>query len=532
MKYSYFRYENGVSQYDDYNLKQQKIVSAKYVPAKVALDKGNPYIEALPYPRSENMIMRAYTKILPDYSYDKIKSLSKLDKMLQVGSLRSIRFPLPFHRTLELNFYTALLTSYRARAQIYSDAVSLEYTTNNQINSSSYVLMGDSGTATNAGFSLIGYSGCGKSSAIEILVSHYPQVIIHNDGNGGYFPQITYLVVNCVPNSNFAALYQSIGEAIDKAFGNIIPVYATEIGRAGGLGKKADKVREYIERFAIGIIIFDEIQLIDFQHTKENTFDSLLALANRTKVAIAVVGTEEAREKMFKELRTARRVGTIINGNHYCESIEFFRFLVKNLLQYQWFDKTIELTDELVDALYDETKGIVDQLIGIYSCMNYDYLDKKKRPNVNGDYVHAIAKTYYPGIQNILSALKIGSNESQLAEIRDNAELYVQELLDKVRQEQETERVLVSGQDSFSEAIALKKVISNITALYDEFSVTQIEDAYNKIMKRKSSACKSERQISRLIIESLKKEPKRKKSKSNIEPMDISQMKNFLGIKS
>ena len=75
------------------------------------------------------------------------------------------------------------------------------------------------------------------------------------------------------------------------------------------LGKKAERVREFLEKFGVGMIIFDEIQLIDFSHTRENTFDSLLALSNRTKTAMAVVGTEDARDIMFQELRTSRRIG-------------------------------------------------------------------------------------------------------------------------------------------------------------------------------------------------------------------------------
>ena len=58
---------------------------------------------------------------------------------------------------------------------------------------------------------------------------------MHDDGDGGYFPQITYLVVNCIANSNFSALYEGIGDAIDKAFGNAQPVYALEIKKTMAL---------------------------------------------------------------------------------------------------------------------------------------------------------------------------------------------------------------------------------------------------------------------------------------------------------
>ena len=244
MNYKYIQCEEGTSQYDNYDLNETNIVDAIYIPARMDIDKGNPYIEALPNPRDDFSIRRAYTRDLPGYSYDKVKNMSKLDKMLAVGTLRELRFPLPFNRELEFSLYNALLTSYRARKQMKSDNSRIELTIDNISKMTNLILSGDSSEATNAGFSLIGYSGCGKSSAISNLVNYYPQVIIHTDENGGYFPQITYLVVNCIPNSNFSALYEGIGDAIDKALNNITPIYAKAISRVNGLGKKAELVKE------------------------------------------------------------------------------------------------------------------------------------------------------------------------------------------------------------------------------------------------------------------------------------------------
>lgn len=526
----YVACEKGVSQYDDYDFETENIVPARYVKARLIEDEGNPFIEALPYPRNEKNVLLAYSKSLPSYSYDKIKSMSTLDKMLQINMLRSLRFPLPFHTDLEFNLYNALLTSYRARKRVLANNANLTYVADDQLQETTSILTGNSSDATNAGFSLIGYSGCGKSSAISTLVSHYPQVIMHSDGDEGYFPQITYLVVNCVANSNFAALYEGIGDAIDKAFGNVIPVYAKEIARTTGLAKKAEKIREYIEKFAIGIIIFDEIQLIDFEHTKENTYDSLLTLANRTKVAIAVVGTEDARDKMFKELRTARRIGTMINGNLYCNNKTFFSVLVKNLFRYQWFEEPIAVTSDIIDALYEVSKGIIDQLIGVYSCMNIDYIKTKKKTKVDGKYIRAIAKKYYPGIQNVLANLENDENERELAKIRENAQLRIDELIDGEKQKLEAERIMEESATIMIDNVQLSNVVANIRVLYDEYSDSQIETAYKKVIAKRSSIGKNEREISRFVIEQLQKTPKRRASKSKVSTPDVAHMKSFLGI--
>jgi len=371
---------------------------------------------------------------------------------------------------------------------------------------SQMILCGDSGASTNAGFSLIGYSGCGKSSAINILLSRYPQVILHETEYGDKVPQVVYLVVNCVPNSNFSALYEGIGDALDKAFHLTQPIYADQVRKTTGLGKKMEVIRQYIEQFGIGIIIFDEIQLLDFSKTKENSFESLMILSNRTKVAIAVVGTEDARDKMFSELRTARRIGTMINGNMYCEHREFFEFLVKQLFQYQWFDKSIELDSSLTAALYDTTKGIVDQLIGIYSCMHYEYLTRKQKPVINADYVYKVAKKYYPGLQTILADMESLSNTAKIKKIRDDANKAIQHTIDQVQQEEAGQSIITNQAIIAQNQNQLRNVASIVRVLYDNYTDTQIETAYAHVIKRKGSADKTEKEICREVVAYIQKQ--------------------------
>ena len=526
----YVECEEGASQYEAYDLTSQTVVPARYVKTKIKEDEGNLYIEALSDPRENQDIYRAYSRSFASYDYDSIKKMTKLEKMLQVSMLKEIRFPLPFHSELEFSFYNALLISYRHRKRCPVYDKNINYMAENRNNEMTSVLYGDSSDATNAGFSLIGYSGCGKSSAISTLVSHYPQVIMHDNGDGGYFPQITYLVVNCIANSNFSALYEGIGDAIDKAFGNAQPVYALEIKKTMGLGNKAEKVRSFIELFGVGIIIFDEIQLIDFQHTKENSFDSLLTLANRTKVAIAVVGTEDARDKMFHELRTARRVGTMINGNRYCENREFFEYLVSQIFEYQWFKEPVEVTDEIIDALYDVTKGIIDQLVSIYSCMNIEAITARKKIEINADFIHHVADKYYPGIQDVLGSIECNADALELENIRKNADARISKLMDEAKQEQEMKTIKENG--TAKPDVSLHNVAANIRTIYDDYTDSQIEEAYNKVIRKASSSGKSEKEITRLVVETLQKLPKKRFTKNKMSKPDIQHMRSVLGLEN
>ena len=516
------------SQYDDIEFERGVPTYARYVKAVLEVDKGNIFIEALPGPRTEKEIDIAYETDIPSYSYEKTKSMTSAEKMMNVGLLKNLRFNLPFHQQLEHALYNALLTSYRSRKVYLSDNSAVHNIIHNDTKLNTGILVGDSAASTNAGFSLIGYSGCGKSSAIDILVSHYPQVLIHKIGEYAYFPQITYLVVNCVANSNFAALYEGIGDAIDKALGNIEPVYAKEIDKCRNLGSKAEKIRTFIERFAIGAIIFDEIQLIDFEHTRENTFDSLLTLANKTKTAIIVVGTEDAKDKMFSELRTSRRLGMMINGNAYCGNKRFFDCLVDSLFYYQWFDEPVECTQEICDTLFELTKGIIDQLISLYSAVHIEYLSTNKKPIVDGQYFRKVAQKYYPGIQNVLANLENIENVSKRNEICHKADDMLNNMIDIAKQNEKAEKMIQSAHQNADKTILLHNVVSNINNI-DNFSDDQIQDAFKKIMSRKSSEKMSEKEITKLVYEQLNKLPRKNNPKTKTT-MDLNDYKSFLRI--
>ena len=80
-KYNYVTCEEGVSQYDDYDLNEHRIVPARYVEAKLAIDAGNPYIEALPYPRTGRNIISSYSQTMAAFRFHFMQSLSFLSTM-------------------------------------------------------------------------------------------------------------------------------------------------------------------------------------------------------------------------------------------------------------------------------------------------------------------------------------------------------------------------------------------------------------------------------------------------------------------
>lgn len=526
--YEYTEVDGFKSQYAGKDFKPGVPVEAVYVKSKVSTDRGNPFIEALPFPRVNEDVASAYAKGLPDYELDTARKLSRTEKLLQLEGLKNLRFVLPFHEELEIRFYNALLVSYRMREFVFINRQGLKRKDEDEDIVQAGQVLGNPADAANAGFSLIGYSGCEKSTAINTLLSRYPQVIVHKVGDEGYFTQIVYLVVNCVANSNFSALYEGIGAAIDRALGNSQPTYAREIAKTVTLGRKAEKIKGFIDKFGIGAIIFDEIQLIDFNSARENSFDSLLTLVNRTKLSLIVVGTEDAKSKMFKELRTARRVGPVISGDLYCGNRNFFSLLVRLLFRYQWFNEPVSATDEIIDALYDVTKGVIDQLISIYAAMHHEYLAQDGNLKVDTDFVRNVARKYYPEMQSILKNLDDVQYTNVPKEIKtlDNTATGIP---DTKEQTVEMASMVQKYEENEPEDEILKAVIQAVNTIFD-YPESDIKKAYKKAISQKDMKNLEVKKLAREVIKALENKGKRKTSRSKAAKPTIEEMQTFLNV--
>ncbi len=478
-KDKYVMLQDGEHLYADIDLSVHKIVEARYAKSNVRLDNGNMMIEALPRPREGGPeICQAYNRDIGIYSEEDKKKMKKYEKLAAISLLRQLRYPLPFHQSLETATYLALLYSYRNRRLIIpglSNECKTEKTT---------VLKGDDASATNAGFSLLGYSGCGKSSALEILLSNYPQTIVHKFDSGYKVTQIVYLVVNCVANSNFKALYTAIGKAIDSALDNQEPVYESMIQKTKGLGEKSNAICKLIETFSIGIIIFDEIQLINFSSTKENSVEGLLTIANKTKVAMGVVGTEDAYNLLFSKLRTGRRFGETILGHEYCKKYEFFRFIVRGLFEYQWFDQPVAFNEDICKALFEVSRGIIDQLIGIYIYMQIDYVLGKKKPKIDADYVKKTAEKHYPGMMRLVNRLEDPVAEKQRIELlaKGNMDLFQILADEKKKQDSQAEKLIEYSEqeETKNRKTMFTKIVQDIMNITDDYDMNTVMVAVQK----------------------------------------------------
>lgn len=478
------------------------VVDAIYTSARCSVDAGNIMIEALPdLITGTEELSSVYSRYLPDYNPEEIRSLPRIQRRQLVSQLRYLRLYLPFEESLEYEFNNSLINSYRLRT-LQKVECSPAY----------YRLIGHTGEASNAGFNLLGFSGCGKSSAIGMLVNHYPQVIRHHLPDGAVISQIVYLVVSCNPTNDFSALYGAVGREIDRALGT--NMYEKMVNSTMNLGKKQNKVIELIEKFGIGLIILDEIQQLSFGSTKANTFESLLSIVNTTKVALAVVGTEEAYEKMFSTLRTARRVGYEIPASNYCGSEVFFKYLMRTVLNYQWFDNRIPITDNIIKTMYRESHGIIDQAITLWMAVQDEYLKREGPVDITPEFISKTFSKRYPRLRELLNATQSRENDEMIRAIMANSDREHEHELEVERQNQAMNNIINNTEAQVIEEV-VARTVSSIQVVYRGSTSAEIERLCRLKIADLPEGSRTVEELAPIVLDELRDPPRRRTVRRN-----------------
>lgn len=446
------------------------VTEAIYKKPLCEMDKGSVLIEAIPEAITDEKELIRYYTVHINNDFKSRTDLNDNQKRIMLDEIRRVRFFLPFDDEIEKEFSKALFNSYRSRKMVLDKK------------SGTYKSEASTCDGTNPGFGVIGYSGCGKSTAFKLLLDHYPQVIVH-ELKEGQLIQILYLAISCIPNSNFQALYGQIGRAIDQALK--VEIYENMINGLSSLGKKQNKIVELIERFNIGMIIFDEIQLINFSSNKENSYESLMTISNRTKVAMCVIGTEESYNKMFFNLKTARRIGRPIPASLYCENKGYISQIIKTLFRYQVFEQEVKPDNDIIEAFQEETKGIIDMIIMLFIAIQDEYLSNKKRPTIDGQFVRKVMNDRYSRLKELLSLCGKDRNDATLQKLLKEAKIDNEYKIEVLKQNEIMTKA-IENFDTVDISNISEQVIKSIQIVTSEFNVEDINKAIKQVIGTKN----------------------------------------------
>lgn len=519
--------EGTVNQYEDCDLTGvTKIVDAKYIKSPNPDLNGNPFVEALPQMREiEDLIMSSERGQWP---FDRGKETAKkiTDQLMNVERLNKLRFFLPVMQQLDREEARVLAASYSQRRLLVDQDNDLPFNLHGKENASTGILLGCEADGAECGFAMIGYSGCGKSSTMGSILSYYPQVILHHGVNGKIFPQIVYLYLTASPGSNFSSLYQAIGKAIDDALGNTAPEYAAALSGGKNIGTKTQLLCRLIERFSIGIIIIDEIQLMNFDMTQMNSFYNILTITNSTKVAFGVIGTPEANKRIFgQEIRKrrtavpdgkkdprivskyqeARRIGMQIKADTYCGNKEIFLHYLNGLYGYNW--TSTPLSDELVRIYYDCSYGIIAALVTLYKAIQTEYiLHEEEDPRITPEFVMKVQDKYYPGLRDIMSNMDRPDYDERFEKImKDGKEKLSEAASEGMQRESIVKLTDRDFQKKESRENMLKaRIVDSIRLLFSKYTTEQIESAFRSCRRTAEGKEASPEELSQMVMKKLK----------------------------
>jgi hypothetical protein len=342
-----------------------RIVEADYRPGEISAYRGNPLIEALPLIWTEDEVEERLRFYPPYEDRDRLAPAHLRLHLLQ--SILQFFEPLPVHLELDQRFSRMIRTGYLARNPRDPQFVSSLHQQADLLADSDLVPPSPRSTAT--GFTILGMSGVGKTTAVERVLSLYPQVIHHHvyQDQPLTMVQVVWLKLDCPFDGSIKGLCLNFFQAVDDLLGShYYERYAS--GR-----RTVDEMLPRMARVAalhgLGVLVIDEIQHLSEAKSggSRKMLNFFVQLVNTIGLPVVLVGTYKALSLLSGEFRQTRR-GTG-QGDYVWDPMandETWQYFIEALWRFQYTRKPTALTDALRDTLHEASAGITDFAVKLY----------------------------------------------------------------------------------------------------------------------------------------------------------------------
>lgn len=341
------------------------IPEARYSDLNLPEYRDNPLISALPLIPEEEELVKVL-QIKPRFDGQEKNLSGKLRGHAVARLLNSFFQPLTHHLDLEYKISLLILQGYVGRNP--SDGSRYRHLQNGferlqqeDLDARAF----EGGRSTAAGFGLFGCSGCGKTRALERILSLYPQALFHPEFN---ITQLIYLKVDCPIDGDLDELCLSFFNQVDRVLGTR---YSESHGRKKmGTKRLMASMCQIANLHALGVLVIDEVQNLNEARSggaaKMNNF--FVSLVNTIGVPVIQVGTVSALKLFERSLRIARRISEYgcLTWDRLPRDEQWHK-LMKRIWKYQWLQNAdTTLTDELEETMYDLTQGVMDIVIKLF----------------------------------------------------------------------------------------------------------------------------------------------------------------------
>jgi len=391
---------------------------ATYLPSEEPIYQHNPFIEALPTILTSNQIVE---KISRNPVYNKVERLKSVEFRLHaVQRISSYLEVLPQHLELERRFSRMIRDGYKARNPIGKEWVKQIRAGFKHIHideTIDYTFIPHS----TSGFALIGTSGIGKTTAINSVLSLYPQVIFHHEYNGTIFErvQLVWVKLDCPYDGGLRGLCLNFFKIVDQLIGTR---YSEKYQRRT-IDELIPLMSELAAVSGLGVLVIDEIQRLDAAKSggAERMENFFVQLSDNIGVPVLQIGTFKALHFLSDCLAIGRRNSG--QGSDFWTNFakgDDWEYFLEGLWKYQWTLVENPLTPELISVMYEESQGITDIAKKLYMLTQWQVIgssDETITPNL----IRRVAKDNLQLVRPMLNALK----EKDYQALRQFKDIYI-----------------------------------------------------------------------------------------------------------
>lgn len=397
-------------------------VSAEYTNQELKEYQNNPLIESLPPIWSFEQVEELLHSYPECEEYE--RKLDAHNRYHCVQRIYSYFQPWNTHFDIEQRISRAIRQGYLSRNPLATNYAADLQNIYKMIKEGDYSFTNHELSVPSAsGFAIIGFSGMGKTTAVERILSRYPQIILHSKYRERNFDhkQLVWLKLDCPFDGSVKGLCANFFTEFDRLMvDNTYNKFAK--GRNTTTATMIPQMAQIARRHSLGLLVIDEIQHLSVAKSggQEQMLNFFVNLVNTIGIPVILIGTTKALSILQGEFRQARR-GSGQQGDLIWENMdndENWELLIDGMWRYQWIKRPVPLTKDFLDVLYNQSQGIVDIVMKLFIMAQIRAIATGEE-SLSVKLIETVANENLRLVKPMLDALKSGRREAinQFADI-------------------------------------------------------------------------------------------------------------------